>query len=248
MPNIQIAFFNQSTELTDVQVKAALGPLQTQVSRDFAPIWGVDAALSFIPAGAAFPPNAWQIGVFDDSDQAGSLGYHDLTRDGLPFGKVFARADRLTGSAWTVTASHELLEMLGDPDVNLHAVRQVGLEISFYAYEVCDPCESDASSYLIDGVLVSDFVHPAWFEGFRAGVAGTRFDQQKLITQPFELLKGGYIQVFDVSYGNGWYQKFPDGAAVRYPSRAPVGSRRERRGTLRSQWLPSTPRPATKPV
>jgi hypothetical protein len=238
MPIIKIAVINQSTVLTDAQVAAAVGPLQTQVSRDFAPVWGVDADLTFYARGTAPPATAWQLGVFDNSDQAGALGYHDLTADGLPLGKVFAGTDIQYKSAWTVTASHELLEMLGDPDINLYAVCQNGMELSFYAYEVCDPCEADESGYLVDGVLVSDFVYPAWFEGFRAAKS-TRFDQQGLVSNPFELLNNGYITVFDVSYNNGWYQKYPPGAALKYQARAHVGSRRERRGTPRNQWLKS---------
>ena len=56
----------------------------------------------------------------DDSDQAGALGYHDLTSAGLPMGKVFARTDLQNNLSWTVTVSHELLEILGDPMINTH--------------------------------------------------------------------------------------------------------------------------------
>jgi hypothetical protein len=42
-----------------------------------------------VPKGAPVPPKTWLIGVFDNSDQAGVLGYHDLTEDGLPLAKVF---------------------------------------------------------------------------------------------------------------------------------------------------------------
>ncbi len=245
MANIKIAFTNQSTVLTDAEVQAAIGPLQTQVSRDFAPVWGVDADLSFVPKSATPPPKSWVIGVFDNSDQAGALGYHDLTENGLPLGKVFAGTDLQYGSSWTVTASHELLEMLGDPDINLYAVSQNGMELSFYAYEVCDACEADELGYKIDGTLVSDFVYPAWFEGFRQA-GSTPFDQEGHVTKPFEILKGGYISVFDVSYNNGWYQQYPVGARIKYQSRPQVGSRRERRGTPREQWLKSALKPAAK--
>jgi hypothetical protein len=241
MANIKIVFFNESTLLTDAEVQAAIKPLQTQVSRDFAPLWGVDADVQFLPKGKKPSPKTWQIGVFDNSDQAGALGYHDLTQDGLPLGKVFAGTDMQYKSAWTVTASHELLEMLGDPDINLYALSQNGMEISFYAYEVCDACEADALGYKIDGTLVSDFVYPAWFEGFRKP-GSTQFDQQGHITKPFEILEGGYISVFDVSYNNGWYQQYPANAKIKYQTRPHVGSRRERRGTLREQWLRSAPK------
>jgi hypothetical protein len=239
MANIKIGFFNRSTVLTDDEVKAVVPALQKQVSRDFAPVWGVEADLSFLSANATVPPKTWLIGVFDNSDQAGALGYHDLTEEGLPLGKVFAKTDLDYHSAWTVTASHELLEMLGDPDINLFAFSQSGLEIFFYGYEVCDACETDKLGYQIDGILVSDFVYPAWFEGFRAK-GSTQFDYRNKIESPFELLPGGYISIFDVSYNTGFNQLYPPDARLEYRARPHVGSRRERRATPRDQWLLSS--------
>jgi hypothetical protein len=90
MAKIQIAVMNQSSVLTDAQVQAAVNPLQTQVTRDFFPIWGVDATLAFIAQGTAPPGGTWWLTVFDDSDQANALGYHDVTNEGLPIAKVFA--------------------------------------------------------------------------------------------------------------------------------------------------------------
>src|SRR6266581_3514657 len=97
-------------------------------------------------------------------DFAGALGYHDLTKQGLPLGKVFAGSDMKLGYNWTVTASHELLEMLADPDINLTAfVQDSDTSGILYAYETADACEADEYGYKIDGVLVSDFVFPSWF-------------------------------------------------------------------------------------
>jgi hypothetical protein len=82
MSNIKIAIFNLSTVLTDEQVQQAVPALQTQITRDFAPVWGVDGELVFIPHGTRPPQDMWWLGVFDDSDVAGALGYHDLTPEG----------------------------------------------------------------------------------------------------------------------------------------------------------------------
>ena len=59
MANIQASVINASTVLRDDQVKAALPALQTQVHRDFAPAWGVDADLSFVPEGSNPAPGSW---------------------------------------------------------------------------------------------------------------------------------------------------------------------------------------------
>ena len=240
MANIKICIINSSTVLTDDQVKAAVPALQTQVHRDFAPVWGIDADLSFVPNGKSPTPDMWWIAILDDSDQAGALGYHDLTQDGLPLGKVFASSDMKYGYNWTITASHELLEMLADPDINLTVfVKKDETTGTLYAYEICDACEADKYGYKIDGILVSDFVYPAWFEPFRQK-DNTQFDYGKNIDGPFKLLPGGYIGAFDVTAGTGWHQITADRKPSRYDLRSRLGSRRESRYP-RNQWLKSQP-------
>jgi hypothetical protein len=239
MSDIKIAVINASKALTDKKVEAAVPALQTQVHRDFAPAWGIDADLTFVPKGKKPPQGSWWLVILDTSDQAGALGYHDLTKEGLPLGKVFAQSDIQYGYQWTVTASHELLEMLGDPDINLTAFVQPNAKTgTLYAYEVCDACEADSFGYKINGTLVSDFIYPAWFESFRKK-GSTQFDYGKHIHEPFQLLAGGYIGVFDVKSGTGWHQITAEGAPFRYDMRPRIGSRRERRRTTRDQWMKS---------
>jgi hypothetical protein len=239
MPNIQVSIFNRSTVLTDNQVQAAVPALQTQIHRDFAPPWGVDADLTFVPRGKKPAPGSWWLVVLDNSDQAGALGYHDVTANGLPLGKVFAGTDKQYGNQWTVTASHELVEMLGDPEINLSVFVQNSKTAGrLYAYETADPCEADADGYKIDGVLVSDFVYPAWFEF--SPKTGTQFDYRKLIKRAFEIRPGGYIGYFDIGSGSGWQQLNGKSTRASYAARPHVGSRRERRRMPRDQWLRST--------
>ncbi len=244
MAQIKVAIINASTVLSDDDVEAALPALQTQVHRDFYyPVWGVDADLVFVGKGRTPPAGSWWLAIMDNSDQADALGYHDITSEGLPLGKVFAATDQQYGLSWTVTASHELLEMLGDPDVNLSSFVQTGGNTgTFYAYEVCDPCELDEQGYQIDGAKLSDFVYPSWFEGFRKP-GSTQFDFMKRIDRPFKLLPGGYSLVLDIPSGLGWYQiDVPAGARARSRKLRPsVGTRRERRMTPRDRWRKSAP-------
>jgi hypothetical protein len=239
MADIKLAVMNKSTVLTNAQVQAIVDPLQIQVHRDFAPVWGTDADLTFVPSGDTPDPGSWWLTVFDTSDQANALGYHDVTPDGLPVGKVFAKSDLDIGSQWTVTASHELLEILGDPEINLTVfVQPDGHSGVLYAYEVCDACQDDQFGYEINGTAVSDFVFPAWFQPSRP--AGTQFDFQRKITAPLQILAGGYIQFLDVTASTGWQQKTAQGVPYTWQDRARVGSRRERRRTPRNHWLRST--------
>ena len=240
---IDVAVVNQSTAVPDTDVAAWTAALQIQVSRDFSPIWGVDAKLTALPHGQNPPAGSWCLGFFDNSDQADALGYHDITPDGLPLGKVFAKTTLDDGGVVSVTASHELLEMLGDPDINLIAELDdaSGAPSKFYGYEVCDACEDDSFGYKIDGILVSDFVYPAYFESFRKPNSA-QFDFGNRITAPFTLLAGGYISVLDLSnLAEGWQQvtaSRQDRKSV-INSRARIGSRRERRRLSRSNWTHS---------
>jgi len=241
LATIQISIINESTVLTDAEVIPVVAALQKQVTNDFRPAWGTDAELTMVPKNTQPPTGSWWLVVLDDSDQAGALGYHDLTSEGLPIGKVFAASDLKYGTSWTVTASHELLEMLADPNINLTVfVQNANTTGVLYAYEVCDACEDDSFGYQIDNILVSDFVSPAWFESFRAE-GSTQFDRMNKIQSPLQLLTGGYIGVFDVTAGIGWQQLTAEKRPSSLKQRGNVGTRRERRGTTREQWMTSLP-------
>ena len=240
-PTIQISVINESTVLADNDVLPVVAALQKQVTNDFRPVWGTDAELSIVPKGTQPPSGSWWLVLLDDSDQANALGYHDLTTEGLPIGKVFATSDLKAGTSWTVTASHELLEMLGDPNINLTVfVQNTNTAGILYAYEVCDACEDDGLGYQIDNILVSDFVYPSWFESFRTE-GSTQFDRVNKIQTPFQLLTNGYIGVFTVNSGSGWTQQTEQKRPANVLNRGAVGTRRERRNIPHELWINSLP-------
>lgn len=221
----QIAIVNESTVITDEQLGPIVAALQIQVTRDFAPAYGVSATLEFFYKPNPLPPDAWVIAVLDDSDQAGALGYHDLTKTGQPLGKVFAKTDVKYGDSVSVTLSHELLEMLGDPFINLCIQADDNL---IYAYEVGDPVEADALGYQINGVQVSDFVLPAYFEASSEKAAQTDFTNHLNGRRAPALTPDGYISKLDPK--SGWTQI--NGQLTRASlerAAIPVGSRRWRR-------------------
>jgi hypothetical protein len=224
MPLPVIAITNASTCLSDAQVEAVLSSLQKQVTDEFQAYWDLDCTLSFLSKDQPLTEGWWQIVVIDNPDQAGALGYHELTSQGAPLGKIFAQLDLDTGSSWTATLSHELLEMLADPWINWCAV---GTDSKIYALEVCDAVEADNLGYFIDGVLVSDFVTPAWFEPTYAD----RMDFKQHLAKELELARGGYISIFDPP--NGWTQVTAKGKGG---PRILPGSRRQRRKLIRPSW------------
>lgn len=235
----RVAFINKSTVVKDDVTKSVMEAMQIQVSRDFAPVWGIDTALTFYSKNDIIQGPIWQLVILDNTDQAGYLGYHDSTEnEGLPLGKIFAQADFSAGTQWSVTASHELLEMLADPDLNQLATKQQddGSNL-YYQKEVCDMCNADEYGYTINGILVSDFVFPSWFEQFHP--QGTQYDYNQKVTKmsaPFQVLKNCQISVND---GTGWTQQYGPNSILQYNMRAHVGSRRERRRIPRNQWIKS---------
>lgn len=240
-PTIQISVINESTVLADTDVVPVVAVLQKQVTNDFRPVWGADAELKIVPKGTQPPAGSWWLVLLDDSDQANALGYHDLTSEGLPISKVFAASDLKVGTSWTVTASHELLEMLGDPNINLTVfVQNSNAAGILYAYEVCDACEDDSLGYRIDNVLLSDFVYPAWFESFRTE-GSTQFDRLNKIQKPFDILVNGYIGIFNVTSGSGWQQQTAEKHPTTLLHRGGIGTRRERRNIPHEVWINSLP-------
>jgi hypothetical protein len=231
MPNI--AVINESTVISNADVAKIVNALLVQYNRDLAPIWSLEkAAFHWIPKGHNPAAGAWWLVFLDDSDQAGALAYHDLTNDGLPISKVFVKTLLSDGASVSVGASHEMCEMAVDPTINLAAQDANG---TFWAYEVCDPCESDQYGYKIGDILMTDFVTPAWF-GFAH--AGTRIrDFMGHLTTPFAVGVGGYAQFFDPK--KGWQQI--TGHEARRSGKAHVvnaakGSRRERRERTTGEW------------
>jgi hypothetical protein len=122
-----------------------------------------------------------------------------------------------------VTLSHELLEVLADPWINWYAQ---GPDGKVYALEVCDAVEADELGYMIDGVLLSDFITPSWFEPTQAD----RVDFKQRISKPLQLASGGYISVLNAS---GWTQIAAQDVGI------PLGSRRQRRAMKKTEWRKS---------
>ena len=225
-----IACFNKATVGLGVDFGRLIATLQTFVDDYFVPVWGTPAKLV---KTATFRRGAWAIAFLHRADVANALGYHDLTPDGLPFSKVFVKTTLAAGQKVSVTACHELAEMLVDPAINLCSTGPNNL---VYAYETADAVEE--VEFSIHGIPMSDFVYPAWFEGFRKP-GSAQFDYAKRVKRPFQILPGGYMIVLK----NGrWTQIFGSAAKAR---RFRQEDRRGHRSTYRGRthrMKPSRPR------
>src|SRR4051794_5355303 len=81
--------------------------LQRQATRDFGPIWDVKASVNAFPTLKDAPVGYWPMIVKQDINTPGAAGVHE-DKNGQPFALI-AMSD-----SWSLTASHEMLEMLGD--------------------------------------------------------------------------------------------------------------------------------------
>lgn len=193
----KIACFNKATVPLGVDFDDLIAAMQEYVDKYVAPIWATPAKLI---KSTGFVKGAWAIVFLDNADQPGALAYHDLTPDGLPESKVFVKTTLDNNDLVSVSASHELVEMLVDPAINLLTTGPDPKTV--YAYESADPVE--ALSFKVQGIQMSDFVYPAYFEDFHKPNS-VRFDQMGKVTKPFQILSGGYQIVFK----NGkWSQVF----------------------------------------
>jgi hypothetical protein len=231
---VRIAVVNRSSLLGAGDASRVADALGKQLADDYSPVWGLEAEIVVAARPEAIPATTWQLVILDDSDQANALGYHELTKSGAPLGKVFVRSVEASGGEWSVAASHELLEMMADPDINLAAEGydpEIPGSPAFFAYENCDPVEGD--TYRIGGVAGSDFVYPAFFE--LNPPPHSKFDRLGLLGKPFSLRPGGYMSVLPIGKGHAWKQIFGDESrALMLQPKA--GGRRLRRMLPRKDW------------
>lgn len=196
-----IACFNRADTPLGVDFDRLITAMQIYVDRHIVPVWNTPAKLR---KTSDFVKGAWAMVFLDDADAPGALAYHDLTPDGLPLAKIFVRTTLRNHDLVSVSASHELVEMLVDPAINLLSTGPDRKAV--YAYESADPVE--AKSFPVNGIPMSDFVYPSYFEVFHRP-RSVRFDHMGAVAKPFQILSGGY----QIILKNGkWRQIFASAA------------------------------------
>jgi hypothetical protein len=203
------------------QYRAAL---QQQVDDDLLPAWGVRADISVLGAGDEIPQGTWPIKIVDSlDDNAGGVHLDD---QGQPY------AEAVNGEQLSIAISHELLEMLVDPWGNRFSEAadldpdSDGHQV-FYLVEVCDPCET--ANYPIDGVPVSDFVLPSFYEAS----ATNPVDFLDTLARPLPqtVPQGCYISWMDPQ-DMQWHQQQLNGTFVTAAANAGVNPRADRDSAL----------------
>lgn len=184
--NIAIAADTKS--ITHEELERVVAAIQTQVTRDFAPVWDVDARLLVHERIEDVPTGMWSITIADDIGVEGRLAYQTEDDSGRPYGMV------LFSETWSHSVSHICLEILASPHsdrfVQGPSPKPRQGEVQF-SVQTCDPCGALELGYEIDGVGVSDFCTPAFYDP--ASPPGTKLDHTGALTAPLRVAELGYL-------------------------------------------------------
>jgi hypothetical protein len=205
MNSSKVALINQTNggAVPAATLQQYAAALQQQVDNHLAPAWNVRADISVLAAGDVIPQDTMALNIVESLN--GPAGVH-TNFQGQP------SAEAVNGGQLSITLSHELLEMLVDPS-GTRVIQAADLDPYSggqqvnYLVEVCDPC--DVYSYDIDGVPVSDFVLPSFYDPNATG----KVDFAGFLARPLTVPLGCYISWLDPT-DNRWHELQPDGTIL----------------------------------
>jgi hypothetical protein len=247
MLNRNLALVADTKEITPSQLTKVAAALQKQATRDFGPLWDIQANVSGFAKLEDVPTDYWPVIVRDDIKTPGAAGVHE-DKNHQPFALVQFSDD------WSLTASHETLDMLADPFGNRVVAGKspkAGQGRVNFLVEVCDPCEDRQFTYTVNGVTVSDFYTPHFFDP--VAESSVRYSYTGALKGPRKILRGGYLS-WGVPETNEWFQMIwfdtakPVFRSLGVLSGKITGSLRATIDRLTPTPLETTKLPATSPL
>jgi hypothetical protein len=235
-------------KIKDADLQSCIRAINSQIAEDFEPYWSFGARLRLEgktgtkPSKSSLPDLRGDavLYLWDGEDVDDALGYHDTNQSGIPYGFVFTELSKKLGENWTVTLSHEALELVGDAQANLlvqgphpaHPDQTV-----FHWFEMCDAVQ--AETYEVDGVEVSNFVLPLYFTaddqtGGRNDFLSRPYKGKTL--RSFGINPGGYVGFFNPKTND--HETFAHKADATAAKRLEIKRKaRSGRGSLRKASL-----------
>jgi len=204
----QVALVPDGVDIDLTEIVRVSAAVQKQVTRDFSPIWDIQATVDGFATLDQIPLGYWPVMIMQDVQ--GAAGFHQ-DKNGQPFAVVEA------GDSWSLTASHEVLEMLADPFGNRIVAGpspkpdQGRVE---FLVEVCDPSEDQEFAYTVNDVLVSDFYTPHYFDPVSQD--GVRYSFNGKVTKPREVPRGGYLSWHELESDHWWQETFFTGTKPKF--------------------------------
>ena len=195
-----IALVSESPQVSLADLMAVGAALQKQVTRDLSPVWDIQATVDCFATLEAVPPGYWPLTVIPNPPGEVKGGIHE-DKAGQPFALV------PDTDGWSISASHEVMEMLVDPFSRRTVSGQSPLNnqgrVDFLV-EISDPCQ--ALGYSINGIAVSDFCTPNYFDPVTN--SAVRYSFTGSIQEPRQVLRGGYLSWFDPVSSHWFRQSF----------------------------------------
>lgn len=198
----------------DEEIHHVIRAVNRQIEEDFRPYWSLGATVRLEGRSGRAPSTTNMLDLrgdaiiylWDKVDVDEALGYHESNARGIPYGFVFTELSKELDEPWSVTFSHEALELIADPQVNLLVMGPHPEDPDrtvFHWYEMSDAVQ--AETYEIDGVHVSNFVLPLYFTGSdepggRNDFLGRLHNGKAL--NSFGVNPGGYVGFYDPETGD----------------------------------------------
>ncbi|MDE0024529.1 MAG: S8 family serine peptidase [Spirochaetaceae bacterium] len=199
-----------ATMLCRQEVQDKIRAVNRQLQDDFRRYWHADVHLRLEGWTGESPDPRRPLNMrgdaviylWDGDKTARALGYHGLTARGVPYGVVFPALSDLLNEDWSVTLSHEALELAMDPEINRlvqgpHPDPAEGGRVVYHWYELCDAVQAD--TYTIDGVAVSNFLLPLYFTENEEHLNHNDFLGRGV--ESFGVRPGGYVGFVDPNDG-----------------------------------------------
>ena len=219
----QVAIYDETKKIKFTDLQDVAKAIQQQVSNELKADWGVNAEIVAYSNVESIPYHAWGVTIKNKLD-IDVYGYHFVDDNGKPYAVLQYRDD------WTLTLSHEIVEMLCNPNgdrlmssenffccsdcaegkgecenivpAEVNGVKEVLVEVS-------DPSQAPNFGYYLTvgsrKVLVSDYYLPSFFTDTLA-IKGKKYSRTGAITRPKQILEGGYVS-FKNRTGE-WWQAF----------------------------------------
>jgi hypothetical protein len=212
----QVAIVNQTTIVSDADgltITTALNMVLPQFCMD----WSLSRYTCVYVGRGKTTTIPLKIFLKDDADQPGVLAYHDEIND-IPYGNVFIKTVLKNNGVllyspnpvvptFSEAVCHELFEMLIDPNCNTWAM--LSDYNTLYAYEVCDPVQSNPVTVQVQtgttttgkvpnvkvvpvytSVGLSDWVLPNWFDPQKKRGP---YNHNNTLNSPLTIDKNGYV-------------------------------------------------------
>jgi hypothetical protein len=184
---MSIILVNQSTAITDAEVRHIAAACDDQLRHEVATAWGIKHPL-LVTVKA--DPLGYPFFLVDTIPEApGALAYHFVQDNGIPAGKIAVSTTLAAHESVSSATSHEAVEL--QCDIFCASWSYSNRLHCLVATEACDPVQSDTYTIPTAGgaIEVSNFVTPYYFT---EDALGEPLDHLGTVKETFGIAKGGY--------------------------------------------------------